>query len=77
MPFDPDTAIGGARDRFPSTRLSLIESVSAGDALRSDALDQVAALYWKPVYKYIRLKWSKSNEEAKDLTRLFRQGAGA
>src|ERR1700732_4558116 len=71
MPFDPDTAIGGARDRFPSTRLSLIESVSAGDALRSDALDQVAALYWKPVYKYIRLKWSKSNEEAKDLTQGF------
>jgi RNA polymerase sigma factor (sigma-70 family) len=71
MPFDPDTAIGGARDRFPSTRLSLIESVSAGDALRGDALDQVAALYWKPVYKYIRLKWCKSNEEAKDLTQGF------
>lgn len=71
MPFDPDTAIGGAQDRFPSTRLSLIESVSAGDAIRSDALDQVAALYWKPVYKYIRLKWSKSNEEAKDLTQGF------
>jgi RNA polymerase sigma factor (sigma-70 family) len=71
MPFDPDTALGGVRDRFPSTRLSLIESVSAGDALRSDALDQVAALYWKPIYKYIRLKWSKSSEEAKDLTQSF------
>ena len=71
MPFDPDTAIGGARDRFPSTRLSLIESVSADGTLRSEALNQVAALYWKPVYKYIRLKWSKSNEEAKDLTQGF------
>ena len=71
MPFDPDTSIGGARDRFPSTRWSLIESISADDKLRRDALDQVAALYWKPVYKYIRLKWNKGNEEAKDLTQGF------
>jgi RNA polymerase sigma factor (sigma-70 family) len=71
MPFDPDTAIGGAQDRFPSTRLSLLEAASANDALPNDALDQVVALYWKPIYKYIRLKWRKSNEEAKDLTQGF------
>ena len=71
MPYDPDTAIGGPRDRFPSTRLSLIETAAAGEALRNEALEQVAALYWKPVYKYIRLKWNKSNEEAKDLTQSF------
>ena len=71
MPFDPDTAIGGAHDRFPSTRLSLLEAASASDALPNDALDQVVALYWKPIYKYIRLKWRKSNEEAKDLTQGF------
>src|SRR5271166_2005760 len=71
MPFDPDTAIGGPRDRFPSTRLSLIETASAPGALREEALEQVVALYWKPVYKYIRLKWNKSNEEAKDLTQEF------
>jgi RNA polymerase sigma factor (sigma-70 family) len=71
MPFDPDTAIGGPHGRFPSTRLSLLEAASAGDALPNDALDQVAALYWKPIYKYLRLKWRKSNEEAKDLTQGF------
>jgi RNA polymerase sigma factor (sigma-70 family) len=71
MPFDPDTAIGGLRDRFPSTRLSLIETASAPGELREEALEQVMALYWKPVYKYIRLKWNKSNEEAKDLTQEF------
>jgi len=75
MPFDPDTAIGGHGDRFPSTRLSLIETAAAGETLQNQALEQVAALYWKPVYKYIRLKWNKSNEEAKDLTQSFFAGA--
>ena len=32
------------------------------------ALDSLIASYWKPVYKYIRVRWNKSNEEAKDLT---------
>jgi RNA polymerase sigma factor (sigma-70 family) len=71
MPFDPDTAIGGPHDRFPSTRLSLLEAATAGDALPNDALEQVVTLYWKPIYKYMRLKWRKSNEEAKDLTQSF------
>jgi len=61
---DADTAIGGKRDRFPSTQLSLIEA-AAGEPL---ALERVAALYWKPVYKFIRYKFGKGNEEAKDLT---------
>jgi RNA polymerase sigma factor (sigma-70 family) len=71
MPMDADTAIGGLRDRFPSTRHSLLEAVSADGALPNEALEQVAALYWKPVYKYIRLKWHKDNEDAKDLTQSF------
>ena len=64
---DADTAIGGNRDNFPSTQLSLIEA-AAGEPL---ALERVAALYWKPVYKFIRYKFGKSNEEAKDLTQGF------
>jgi RNA polymerase sigma factor (sigma-70 family) len=31
----------------------------------------IAAVYWKPIYKYIRLKWNKSSEDAKDLTQGF------
>jgi len=69
--MDPDTAIGGLRDRFPSTRHSLFEAVAEAGTLPSDALDQLVALYWKPVYKYIRFKWRKDNEEAKDLTQGF------
>lgn len=69
--MDPDTAIGGLRDRFPSTRHSLFEAVATAGKLPGDGLDQVIAIYWKPVYKYIRFKWRKSNEEAKDLTQSF------
>ena len=64
---DPDTAIGGNRDRFPSTQVSLIAS-AAGEPL---AMERVVALYWKPVYKFIRLKFRKDNEAAKDLTQGF------
>jgi RNA polymerase sigma factor (sigma-70 family) len=64
---DPDTAIGGNRERFPSTQVSLIEA-AAGEPL---AMERVVALYWKPVYKFIRLKFRKDNEAAKDLTQGF------
>lgn len=29
------------------------------------------AVYWKPVYKHIRMKWNRGNEEAKDLVQGF------
>lgn len=64
---DADTAIGGNRDRFPSTQVSLIEA-AAGEPV---AMERVAALYWKPVYKFIRAKFRKDNEAAKDLTQGF------
>ena len=64
---DPDTAIGGNRDRFPSTQVSLI-AAAAGEPL---AMERVVALYWKPVYKFIRFKFHKDNEAAKDLTQGF------
>lgn len=34
-------------------------------------MDQVIALYWKPVYRFLRVKFQKSNEDAKDLTQGF------
>jgi RNA polymerase sigma factor (sigma-70 family) len=67
--LDPDTAIGGPHDRFPSTQLSLLEAAAAG--LPNDALDCVIALYWKPVYRFIRFRFRKDNEDAKDLTQGF------
>jgi RNA polymerase sigma factor (sigma-70 family) len=67
--MDEDTAIGGPHDRFPSTQASLLEAAAAG--LPSEALDRVIALYWKPVYRFIRLKFHRNNEDAKDLTQGF------
>jgi RNA polymerase sigma factor (sigma-70 family) len=64
-----DTAIGGPNDRFPSTQSSLLEAATTG--LADEALERVIALYWKPVYRFIRLKFGKDNEDAKDLTQGF------
>jgi len=66
---DTDTAIGGPHAQFPSTHVSLLEAAAAG--LTSEALDRVIALYWKPVYRFIRCKFHKNNEDAKDLTQGF------
>ena len=69
--MDADTEIGGGRDRFPSTRMSLWESAAAGGALSVEAMERIAALYWKPVYCYVRVKYRRDNEDAKDLTQSF------
>lgn len=67
-----DTAIGGTHSRFPDTRLSIIRDIANPELpLRDAAREVLIAAYWKPVYKYIRLKWNKSNEEGKDLTQAF------
>ncbi len=67
-----DTLIGGPQDQFPRTRWSAILATrSANAAERQRSFEILIAAYWKPVYKYLRLKWSKSNEDAKDLTQGF------
>lgn len=67
--MDRDTAIGGPQGHFPSTHASLLEAAAA--ALPNEALERVIALYWKPVYRFIRYKFRKENEDAKDLTQSF------
>lgn len=67
--MDADTAIGGPLGRFPTTQLSLLDAATTG--LSNEALDRVIALYWKPVYRFIRIKFRKNNEDAKDLTQSF------
>lgn len=57
---------------FPVTRWSAIAAASSEDLEeRTRALEVLIAAYWKPVYKYVRLKWHKSTEDAKDLTQGF------
>ncbi len=72
MGYDPDTSLGGPYEGFPSTRPSLLVAATGPEqGLRQGAFGAITAAYWKPVYKYIRLKWRKSNDEAKDLTQDF------
>lgn len=67
-----ETQIGGGDGRFPKTRWSLVlASRSTNPAERQRALDLMVAVYWKPVYKLLRLRWRRSNEDAKDLTQEF------
>jgi RNA polymerase sigma factor (sigma-70 family) len=67
-----DTNIGGHDGRFPSTLWSLIAAARSSEPEeRRRALDTLIAAYWKPVYKYIRLRWGRDNEQAKDLTQEF------
>jgi RNA polymerase sigma factor (sigma-70 family) len=62
----------GALDSFPATRWSVIIAArSAEPAERRRALDVLIAAYWRPVYKYVRLRWGKEREEAEDLTQDF------
>ena len=66
---EPIAAHGG---NFPPTRWSVIEAVRSTDSTeRTRALDVLFAAYWKPVYKYVRLKFSKPPDEAQDLTQGF------
>lgn len=53
---------------FPPTRLTLVQRASAGQPDRVPALQSLAAAYWKPVYKYLRLQWRLPAETAEDLT---------
>ena len=70
--MDPDTDIGGAQQRFPVTNLSAIVAARSDDhAVRERAFATILTSYWKPAYKYIRLKWQANNEDAKDLTQGF------
>jgi RNA polymerase sigma factor (sigma-70 family) len=67
-----DTKIGGPGGKFPPTRWSAIVAARSTDAAeRTRALETVVEAYWKPIYKYVRIRWNKSNEDAKDLTQEF------
>lgn len=57
---------------FPATRLSVVERTRSEDEeVRRVAWATIIEAYWKPAYKYLRLKWSLSPDEAADLTQEF------
>jgi DNA-directed RNA polymerase specialized sigma24 family protein len=59
-------------DRFPVTRLSaIVGTTSSNPEERTRAFEALIAAYWMPVYKYVRIKWNKPSEDARDLTQGF------
>ena len=69
---DPDTRHGGEGGRFPLTRHSAVIAARSADVeTRRRAFELLGDAYWKPVYKYVRVRWRASNEDAKELTQGF------
>jgi RNA polymerase sigma-70 factor (ECF subfamily) len=69
---EQDTAIQSGQSQFPPTAWSLLERLRDPKDPRVRAyLDRMVAAYWRPVYKFVRVSWKRSNEDAKDLTQAF------
>lgn len=61
---------------FPATRLSVVARTRSADLeTRRLAFGTLIEAYWKPAYKYLRLKWNLDPQEAADLTQEFFTGA--
>ncbi|HYK38429.1 MAG TPA: hypothetical protein VEU98_00290, partial [Candidatus Eremiobacteraceae bacterium] len=59
-------------ESFPATRYSVLAAASSANfEERSRALDVLFSAYWKPIYKYLRLKYSREPQDAQDLTQGF------
>jgi RNA polymerase sigma-70 factor (ECF subfamily) len=65
-----DTSLGGEQAAFPETAWSVIARLRTTGGYR-EAIERLCVRYWKPVYRYVRLAWAKSNDDAKDLTQAF------
>lgn len=63
---------GPAGRGFPATRLSLVRALASGEErVRRPAFDALVAGYWRPSYKYLRVRWRLAPEDAEDLAQDF------
>ena len=59
-------------DAFPLTRHSVVVAAQGRDPEeRVRAMDAIISSYWRPVYKYVRLRWRVEREDAEDFTQDF------
>jgi RNA polymerase sigma factor (sigma-70 family) len=66
--LSPSLAVGS----FPATRHSVVAGIASPDVhTRRVAFDALVSAYWRPVYKYVRIKWRRDREDAADLTQEF------
>jgi RNA polymerase sigma factor (sigma-70 family) len=62
----------GSGSAFPLTRFSVVQATGSDDpGIRQEAWDALIRSYWKPVYKYVRIKWNTDASDAQDLTQEF------
>lgn len=67
-----ETSLGGDRRAFPETVWEVVRQAGTrSEAERRKGLEELARLYWKPVYSYFRLSWPRPNEDCKDLVQAF------
>ncbi|MBL7223367.1 MAG: sigma-70 family RNA polymerase sigma factor [Candidatus Brocadiae bacterium] len=66
-----ETDMGGENRGFEETLWNVVQDAQSDDPARQQkALNELATLYWKPVYCYLRRRGHR-NEAAKDLTQGF------
>jgi RNA polymerase sigma factor (sigma-70 family) len=62
----------GGPDAFPATRHSVVRGIASADPdARREAYGALVRSYWRPVYTYVRLRWRRDAEDARDLTQEF------
>jgi len=73
MPSDnPFTDMGDGPRHFPPTSLGMVEGIrDPSHPNHKAAVEGLCQRYWRPVYHFIRPWWTRSNEDAKDLTQSF------
>jgi RNA polymerase sigma factor (sigma-70 family) len=73
--MDSEPVIAGGDGRggsFPRTRLSVVRALgSREEAIRLPAFAALVEGYWRPSYKYLRVRWRLPAEDAEDLTQEF------
>ena len=64
--------LSGGGGGFPLTRRSvLLAARDADPVVRRRAWGDRVESYWRPGYRYLRLRWRAAPEEAEDLTQEF------
>ncbi|WP_394829877.1 RNA polymerase sigma factor [Pendulispora albinea] len=63
---------GGGKGDFPTTPGSAVFGARSVDPVeRARSLRVLSRMYWKPIYKYVRLRWRKMPGDAEEITQEF------
>lgn len=72
MDMSVENHMPGPGGSFPTTRLSVVDAAGSSDPdARRRGFETLVTLYWKPVYKYLRLRFRVPPETAEDWTQGF------